>query len=304
MKIDRLLGIVTLLLQRGKTTAPELARRFEVSTRTIFRDVEDICKAGIPVVSMQGGGGGICIADGYRLHHSALTSDELQNIITGLKGVGSVSDSARIEQLIAKLSPGGQSVVSVKDSIVIDLASHYKASLSEKIGLIKSAVSANRMLGFDYYSEKGCMNRVIEPYFITFKWSAWYVFGYCPDKGDFRLFKLNRLWNPLMLDSSFAPRLIPGDEAELEEYFEDSYIATVLFDRSVEYLIVEEYGPDSYETTVDGRLKLTLRYTNDRFIKRWILGFGDKAVVLEPRGLAAEIRDIVENMNQNYVMEI
>lgn len=303
MKIDRLLGIVTILLQRGKTTAPELAKRFEVSTRTIFRDVDDICKAGIPLISMQGGGGGICIADGYKLHHSALTSDELQNIIAGLKSIGSVSDSARIEQLIAKLSPGGQAVVSVKDSIVIDLASHYKASLSEKIGLIKSAISANRLLGFDYYSEKGRANRVIEPYFITFKWSAWYVFGYCPDKGDFRLFKLNRLWSPVMLDTSFAPRLIPDDETALDDYFEDSYIATVLFDRSVEYLIVEEYGPDSYETTPDGRLKLTLRFTNDKFIKRWILGFGDKAVLLEPHGLAAEIRDTVESMNRNYVLD-
>jgi hypothetical protein len=142
------------------------------------------------------------------------------------------------------------------------------------------------MLGFDYYSEKGCANRVIEPYFITFKWSAWYVFGYCADKGDFRLVKLNRLWNPVMLDASFAPRMIPEDETALDDYFEDSYIATVLFDRSVEYLIVEEYGPDSYETTPDGRLKLTLRFTNDKFIKRWILGFGDKAVLLEPHGLA------------------
>jgi predicted DNA-binding transcriptional regulator YafY len=304
MKIDRLLGIVTVLLQRGKSTAPELAQRFEVSTRTIFRDVEDICKAGIPLITMQGGGGGICIADGYRLHHSALTTEELQNIIAGLKSIGSVSDSSRIEQLITKLSPGGQAIVSVKDSIVIDLASHYKASLSEKIGLIKSAITANRMLGFDYFSEKGRASRVIEPYYIAFKWSAWYVFGFCPDKDDFRLFKLNRLWNPVTLDASFAPRMIPEDEMALDDYFEDSFIATILFDQSAEYLIVEDYGPDSYETTPDGRLKLTIRYTNDKFIKRWILGFGDKAVVLEPHGLAAEIRETIESMNNNYILDI
>jgi predicted DNA-binding transcriptional regulator YafY len=194
MKIDRLLGIITLLLQRDKVTAPELAKKFEVSRRTIHIDIDDICKAGIPIITYQGGDGGISIADGYKLDKSVLTIDELHSIIAGLKSIGSVSDSARIEGLISKLSPKSEAVVSVKDSILIDLSSHYKSSLSEKISLIKSAIKEKKLVSFDYYSEKGLSDRTIEPYFIIFKWASWYVFGYCRKSSGFRLFKLNRLW--------------------------------------------------------------------------------------------------------------
>jgi len=105
MKIDRLLGIVTILLQRDKVTAPEFVNMFEVSRRTIHRDIDDICKAGIPIITYQGGDGGISIADGYKLDKSVLSVEELQSIITGLKSLGSVSDTARIKKLISKLSP-------------------------------------------------------------------------------------------------------------------------------------------------------------------------------------------------------
>ena len=158
MKIDRLLGIVTTLLQCDKITAPELAGRFEVSRRTIYRDIDDICKAGIPIISVQGGDGGISISEGYKLDKNVLTVDELQNIITGLKSLGSVSDAARIEMLINKLSPKNEAVVSLKDNILIDLSSHYKSSLSEKITMLKRAISENKLVNFDYYSEKGQTN--------------------------------------------------------------------------------------------------------------------------------------------------
>ena len=195
MKIDRLLGIITILLQRDKVTAPELAKRFEVSRRTIHRDIDDICKAGIPIITYQGGAGGISIAEGYKLDKSVLSIDELQNIITGLKSLSSVSDTAKIERLISKLTPKSEAVISIKDSILIDLSSHYKSSLSEKISLFKSAITQNKLISFDYYSEKGLSNRVIEPYLIVFQWASWYLFGYCRSRNGFRLFKLNRVWN-------------------------------------------------------------------------------------------------------------
>jgi predicted DNA-binding transcriptional regulator YafY len=303
MKIDRLLGIITVLLQKDKSTAPELANRFEVSTRTIFRDVEDICKAGIPLISRQGGGGGISIADGYKLNHSALTTDEMQSILAGLKGIGSITAEAKIERLIEKLTPGKKAVVSMKDCIVIDLASHYKSSLSDKIALIRAAISNDRLLGFAYYSERGREARVIEPYYIAFKWSAWYVFGYCTQRQDFRLFKLNRLWSAEVLNKTFVPRDIPEEGLSLDDYFEDSQFATVLFDGSAEHLIVEEYGPESYEKLEDGRLTMKLRYTNRKYIIRWLLGFGGAAVVLNPQDLAAELQEAIKKMYKNYRLD-
>lgn len=304
MRIDRLLGITTILLQRGKVTAPELAEKFEVSRRTIQRDIEAICMAGIPVAASQGGGGGYSIAEGYKLDKSVLSVDELQSIIAGLRSVSSVTGGARIERLIAKLTPGDDAVVSVRDSIVIDLASHYKNSLSDKIGMIKSAISENRLISFDYYSERGTSRRTVEACFICFKWSAWYMFGYCRLRDGFRLFKLNRLWRCELSDTQFVPRQIPDEELDLDDYFSDENKITVLFDKSVEYRLIEDYGPFSYETAEDGKLRLTIGYSNREFMKSWVLGFGDRAKVLGPPDFAEELERTAKNILKNYERDI
>lgn len=304
MKIDRLLGIITILLQRDKVTAPELAAKFEVSRRTIHRDIDDICKAGIPIITYQGGDGGIAIADGFKLDKSVLAADELQSIIAGLKSLDSVSDTARIERLITKLSPKNEAVVSMKDSILIDLSSHYKTSLSEKISLMKTAIAENKLVSFDYYSDKGLTKRTLEPYFIAFKWSAWYVFGFCRTRSDFRLFKLNRLWRHRILEESFVPRAIPEEERDLDDYFNDTNKITLLFDKSVEYLLIDEYGPGCYEVTADDKLKFMVGYTNKDYMLSWILSFGDKAKVIAPEEMVHAVKEKVKNILCNYEHDI
>ena len=147
------------------------------------------------------------------------------------------------------------------------------------------------------------MARVIEPYYIAFKWSAWYVFGYCTQRNDFRLFKLNRLWNAAVLTKLFIPRDIPDDTVSIDDYLEDTESATVLFEGPAEYLIVEEYGPESYDKLDDGRLQMKLRYTNRKYIIRWLLGFGAGAVVLSPQDLASEIQEAVKRMYKNYRLD-
>lgn len=304
MKIDRLLGIITVLLQREKVTAPELAAKFEVSRRTIHRDVEDICKAGIPIVTYQGGDGGISIAEGYKIDKTVISVEELQNIITGLKSLESVSASSEIDRLILKLSPNNQAVVSLKDKVVIDLASHYKNSLSDKISLFKSAISQNRLVSFDYYSEKGMSKRLIEPYLITFRWSSWYIYGFCTSRNEFRLFKLNRLWNQFLTEKCFLPRKVSKKDYNFDEYFKDDTKVIILFDKSVEYLLVEEYGPNSYALTDEGKLRFSVGFTNINNIISWILSFGEKATVVEPIEIKEKIKEIVKNVISNYEHDI
>ncbi|HYE81734.1 MAG TPA: YafY family protein [Clostridia bacterium] len=304
MKIDRLLGIITILLQCSKITAPELAERFEVSRRTIHRDIDDICKAGIPVITYQGGDGGIAIAEGFKLDKRVLSVEELQNIITGLKSLGSVSDTSGIKALISKLAPKNEALFSTKDTLFIDLASHYKSSLSEKIRLLKAAIAGNKLVSFDYYSEKGLSKRTIEPYFITYRWTAWYVFGYCRERNAFRLFKLNRLWRHKVLDELYVPREIPAEKLDMDGYFIDKNRITVLFDKSMEYRLVEEYGPDCYVFTEDGSLKFSIGYTNRNHMISWILGFGDKVRVLEPVDMADEIKEKAKKIILKYEHDI
>ena len=304
MKIDRLLAIVTILLQQEKVTAPALAERLEVSRRTIHRDIDDICKAGIPITTSQGANGGISIAEGFKLDKNVFTTDELQDIITGLSSLQSISDTVKIQSLISKLNPGGSADSSTGGQIHIDLASYYKASITDKINLLKRAIAEKRLVSFDYYSEKGHFARKIEPYFIFFRWAAWYVLGYCVDRNDFRLFKLNRIWNHKLLDEFYTPREIPDHKLDFDHCFSDQNQIAILFDPSVKYRIVEEYGPNCFTAAEDGWLLFKTGYTNRDFIITWVLGFGDKARVLEPPDIAQEIKNKAKNMVKLYEQDI
>lgn len=193
MKIDRMIGILSVLLQKEKITAPELAEMFEVSRRTINRDVEALCKAGIPISTSQGAGGGIRIMEGYRMDKTILTSKDMQMILAGLRSLDSISGSGYYRQLMEKLQSGSSHFISGRDSILIDLSSWYKEALAPKIQMIQDAIEERKLLSFDYYAPKGESKRTIEPYYLVFQWSSWYVWGWCIQKQDFRLFKLNRM---------------------------------------------------------------------------------------------------------------
>lgn len=300
MKIDRLLAILTILLQKEQITAPELARRMEVSRRTIGRDIDDLCMAGFPIITRQGTGGGISISDAYKLDKSVLTKDELQSILIGLKGLESVDGTSGIEKLLQKLAPVQDAAMPVKDSVVIDLSSHYKDSLSEKMKQLKTAVAECRRVSFDYYSDKGIAHRIIEPYFTVYKWSAWYVFGYCSERSDFRLFKLNRLWKLEITDEVFQKRPVHDDKLNLGGHLTDHENMVLIFDKSVEYLLVEEYGPDCYVETADGKLRFERGYTNRDYTIRWIMGFGDKAEVFFPSDLRDEVKELARKTFEKY----
>ncbi len=302
MKIDRLLGIITFLLNHERATARLLAEKFEVSIRTIHRDIEAICRAGIPLVTYQGGGGGIGIAEGYKLDKSVLTSDELGNILIGLKTIESISDDHNIKHLLGKLAVKQEDVISVSNNIFIDLTSFYRTSLSDKIKRLREAAANFTEVSFDYFSIQGSSSvRCIEPYFITFKWSAWYVFGYCKLRGDFRLFKLNRINDLRMEDKKFLPREIPEEKLDLDSHLDrDLKTVTMLIDPSLEYKIVDTYGVNSYEITEDNRIKFTLEYTNHYYAMEFIQSLGDKVQVLEPKEMIQQLKANAENIVKMY----
>ncbi len=300
MKIDRLLGILVTLLQNERVTAPALAEKFEVSRRTISRDINALCLAGIPIVTQQGGRGGISIAEGYKLDKSVLTANELASITAALKGLGTVAEKAQVERMLDKLALNKGTVVSLRESMVINLASHYKGSLTEKIELIKQGIQTSRLVEFDYYSEKGDSHRVIEPYFITFQWTAWYVFGYCLERQDWRLFKLTRLWNLAQRDVSFSPQEIPPERRDFNARLTDHKKLVALFTPSSKYQLIETYGPHCFTETEHGKLRLEIGYTNRRHTLSWLLSFGDKVRVLEPADMAREIQQIAKNIVADY----
>ncbi len=135
MKIDRLVSIISILLQKEKVTTTYLAEKFEISKRTILRDIDSLNKAGIPIVTTQGNGGGVSIMDNYKLDKTLLSSNDLRSIIAGLKGLDSVSGTNQYRQLMEKLN-----AVDIDNQFIIDLSSWDKSAFANKIALIKSAM--------------------------------------------------------------------------------------------------------------------------------------------------------------------
>ena len=300
MKLDRLLGILTILLQNESVTAPYLSQKFEVSRRTIGRDVDALCLAGIPIITRQGGGGGISIADGYKLDKSVLTADELSSIIAALKGIGSVSEKSQIERTLDKLGVKTDTMESLREPVVINLATYHKGSLTDKIELIKKAILEHHMIEFDYYYEKGTSRRHIEPYFVVFQWAAWYVFGFCSDSQGWRMFKLSRLWNLLLSNEIYIPREIPPEKRDFNINMPDDKPLVALFDPSVKYQLIDTYGLNCYTETEEGQLRLETGYANHGFIISWLLSFGAKVKVLEPNDIVNEIREISHKISELY----
>jgi len=299
MRLDRLLGILTILLQNNRVTAPYLAEKFEVGRRTIGRDIDALCQAGIPIVTYQGTGGGISIAEGFKLDKSVLTTDELSGMIAAIKGIGSVSPQSNIKRTLDKLHASSDAVVSLREPIIIDLSSHYKGQLTEKIELIKRAVLDAQIVEFDYYYDKGDAHRRIEPYFVIFQWTAWYVFGFCLERQDWRLFKLLRLWNLKLCDDHFTQREKPPDKRGFNISYAYDYNLVALFDSSVKYQLIETYGIDCFIETDKGLL-FEFSFSSRDFLMSWLLGFGDKVEVLEPTEIADGIKTIAENICFRY----
>ena len=298
MKIDRLIGIITTLQQKKIVTAPYLAEKFEVSRRTINRDIEDICKAGIPIVTTQGANGGISIMEGFTLDTTVFTEQELAAIFTGLKSLDSVSHSASAERLAQKI--GGSEAIKLADHMVIDLSSFYKDDLASKIEQIKLAIKETRCISFHYCYNKGEADKLIEPYLIVFKWSDWYVFGFCRERQDFRMYKLRRLWNLIVTDDTFSVRDIPEEKKQFGRNMTDDYYITAIYDPSEKYKLVEEYGPDSFTTMDDGRLWTRWGFTDPERTLQRFLGFGDKVEIIEPKEFKDEMKRIIEKMLEKY----
>lgn len=294
MKIDRLIAILSILLQRDKITAAELAEKFEVSRRTISRDIDNLCKAGIPVSAVQGRGGGISIMDGYKIDRTLLTDSDMRAILSGLQGLDSVSGTNSYQTLMEKLSAGN----TVSDNnIIIDLSYWDKSAVDSKIELIKSAVENNKKIVFDYHSPQGETHRKIEPYRIVFQWSSWYVWGFCNDRQDYRMFKLTRMTNLRCTEEKCEPRSVPQYKCNKLRHTEGGAECTVIFSADVKWRLIDEFGAEKLEENKDGSIIMTFSWEDVPAFYRYILTFGNSAEILEPaeykKGFAEFLKSIL-----------
>ncbi len=300
MKTDRLIGILSLLLQCDRISAAALAEKFEVSRRTILRDIEALSMAGIPIVTAQGQGGGISIMEGFRIDRTLLSNEDMHSILAGLQSLDSVSGTNRYRRLMEKLSVSRTSTMNTDSHILIDLSSWDKSAVSDKIELLRNALEQREAVAFTYYAPSGDSERVIEPYHLVFQWSSWYVWGYCTAREDYRMFKLTRMANLRGMGKPCAQRDVPEYQCEKLRHTISGTESLVRFHPSMKWRIIDEYGTEHLQYDADGYLLMIFRWSDVPAFYQYILTFGSMAEILSPESYRQEFRRLLHGITEKY----
>lgn len=298
MQINRLFEIIYILLDKKTATAKELAERFEVSTRTIYRDIETLSSSGIPVYMSKGKGGGISLLPDFVLNKAVITDKEKEDIVSSLKAVNAVSLSKTDTALTKLSSIFGESNT---DWIEVDFSSWANPkSEIETFNTIKSAILKRVVIHFSYASAKGQrIERKVEPLKLCFKSGAWYVYGYCKSRCDFRFFKLRRIKNLFISDQTFQ-RKSPNKIFSEEKEFQEEYTKVKLkLSAKVAYRVYDEF--DSYEQQEDGSFIVEIEYPKGDWIFYYVASFGEECEVLSPQEVRADVKRKFQNMLKNYL---
>lgn len=300
MKLNRLIGIISILLQKDKVTMTELAEKFEVSYRTVIRDIEAINMAGIPIAADRGKGGGVYIMSNYKIDRTVLSSEEMRFILTGLQSLDSVSGTNSYKRLMEKLSLKGAEISKSGDTVIIDLSGWDKTGLSVKIDTIKEAMDGGRTISFDYYAPNGNTSREIEPYHLIFQWSGWYVWGYCLLRNDYRMFKLSRLADLKLTERRREKRNVPEYTGEKFYHTPGEIKATVKFYNSVKWRLADEFENQRLNNEADEYITITLTWSDTESFYQYISSFGDKAEIISPKEYREEYKKLVKNIYDKY----
>ncbi|TFE25043.1 YafY family transcriptional regulator [Cohnella luojiensis] len=301
MKLERLISITYALLNNEVISASELADKYQVSQRTIYRDIEAIGAAGIPVVSYQGVNGGFGIIEEYKMDRSLLRTDDIQSLITLLHSTATVFKDVRAEETLHRLQTIRQG--DPNPSLSLDFGS-WRTN-NHMLYLLRKAVEEETVIRTDYTNANNeRTTRVIEPVSLHFKYYSWYLHGFCRERNDYRVFKLSRMTDVHILPErsrkshASAPRDIWNDFRPEP----DIGIAVIVVSGSSVAKALDIFYGDERQFNEDGSLTFTTSFNakDPEWLMSVILGFGDNAVVLQPPPLKQLLREKIEKMLRRY----
>lgn len=295
---NRLFEIVYILIQKKKVTAKELANRFEVSTRTIYRDIEILSRANIPVYATKGKEGGIGILDEYVLNKTILTEKEQNQILFALQGMKKVAGQDEKDTL-RKLSRLFNK--KVDDWIRIDFSNWGKDNGKEKrFNMIKTAILNKNQIEFVYYNSNGEKSqRTVEPLQVWFKDKSWYLIAYCKMKQDYRIFKIARIKEIKILEEHFKREL--QQENKKEEYKFKTVTLELEISKKMAYRVYDEFEDSEINKKDDGSFIINVEYPENEWVYGYILSFGEYVKVLSPERVKRTIKDKIEKILKNYL---
>lgn len=308
MKIERLLAMTIMLLNRRKVTAKELSEYFGVSVRTIYRDVETLNHSGIPVVSWQGYEGGFCISDNYKLSRQLLTFDDMLSILTTLKGINKTLKNRDIDNSIEKISAlipedKEEAYQTHSDSFIIDISPWGANEIHEQVvQTVHQAIGNSLLISFKYVGANGKESeRIVEPHTLVMKSFSWYLLAFCKLRNEFRVFRLQRMHNVEISNEHFVRR-----EVAYAEYFmtdndkRKREIVSIKFNKNVKQRITEIFNNNQLTIKSDGSIIVEFETPIDDWIYSLILNFGENAEVLSPEYLRVEVAKKIKKMNKIY----
>lgn len=308
MKIDRLVSIIMILLEKERISAQELAKMFEVSTRTIYRDIEAISMAGIPVLATSGSGGGIEIMKDYKVDKKIFSTDDLSALLMGLSNISGMVRGSEVANALAKVksfipSEKAKSIELKASQIYIDLTPwEGNASVKNALEIIKKALQENRLLIFTYIDGHGSKtSRTVEPYQLVFKSRAWYVQTFCRLKNDYRLFRLSRMSELKMLEETFTPREYQKPFLDFEETARSLQtdikirIHKSVLDRILDFCPYERLSQDGEDYYLADYPFFDSDYYYDM-----LLSLGDKCEILEPAHVREKLKQKIKNLAKVY----
>ncbi len=319
--MNRLFEILYILLQKRSITAKELAERFEVSVRTIYRDIDALSLAGVPVYAKKGRYGGICLLDNFILDKSIVSETEQRDILAALESMAEV-EKGSTDAILSKLSSIFQ--MGQPRWLAMDF-SDWSNLKQELYTNLKQAIIYHKRVRFQYYSRSSeVTERVVEPLQLWFKDYTWYLKAYCVQKKGLRVFKLNRMQNVIVLEESFEEEysqrikfLIEesegnskADEQNLsyhksesvkEEQKDDKRVAiTIRIDKTQGYRVYDNFEVDYITKLEDGDFMVKAEYILDDWVYGMILSYGKYAKVIEPAYIRERIHNILLETIKEY----
>jgi len=305
MKIDRLVALILILLEHDVISARELAERLEVSRRTIYRDIDTLTMAGLPIFTHQGAMGGVGLMKSYKMDKTFFTQHDLQTILAGLKSYRQLFGQKEIVHVLEKLkaiSRFGEHELS-NGKFAVDLSLNQgNESLRNLLSSIETAMNERRYLVFDYIDRNGQSSfRKVEPYQVVFKESSWYLQSYCLNKEDFRIFKLARMRNLQAAHDHFEPRPFTPLPMDGGDWMSQNWVTvTIRIHRSVMDRVIERFGIDHILQVEEDTCLATFPIINNTFGYDKLLAFGDKCEVIGPTEVREQFQRYIRGILAKY----
>lgn len=295
--LNRLFKIVYFLLENGKSTAPELAEKCEVSIRTIYRDLDAISDAGIPIYATPGKGGGIFLSDDYILDKSMLSEKEKEQMLMALQGLSATGEE-KTDELLSKLS----ALFHMKstDWIEVDFSGWVKNAPGQDIfAAVKQAVLDRHIISFSYFNSKGVLvSRSVQPVKLIFKSGDWYLYGFCLLRNDHRFFKLTRMKDLIITEETFIRKIPDNPEIKTEIQSYDTVSVDLKFSPQAAFRVYDEFT--SVTKDREDNLYVTVDLPDNEIMYSYLLTFGDHVEVLSPKYVREEIIKKLEMILKKY----